>query len=42
MDMEIVQRTVGDVTVLDLSGPLVGGSGTTLLKDKSFGPAAVV
>src|SRR3989442_1199389 len=32
--MEIVQRAVGDVTVLDLSGPLVGGTGTTLLKDK--------
>jgi anti-sigma B factor antagonist len=32
--MTITQRSVGDVTVLDLQGPLVGGAGTVGLKDK--------
>ncbi len=32
--MKITERASGDVTVLDLDGPLVGGGGTQLLKDK--------
>ena len=32
--MTITERAAGDVTVLDLTGPLVGGPGTQLLKDK--------
>jgi anti-anti-sigma regulatory factor len=32
--MNITQRSVGDVTVLDLEGALVGGPGTVGLKDK--------
>lgn len=32
--MKITERAVGDVTVLDLDGPLVGGPGTDGLKDK--------
>ena len=32
--MVITERTVGHVTVLDLNGPLTGGSGTERLKDK--------
>lgn len=33
--MEITERTVGAVTVLDLSGKLMIGEGAELLKDKS-------
>lgn len=33
--MEITERTVGGVTVLDLSGRLTIGEGAQLLKDKS-------
>ena len=32
--MQITERVNGSVTVLDLNGPLVGGSGTERLKDK--------
>ena len=32
--MQITERVSGTVTVLDLNGPLVGGSGTERLKDK--------
>jgi anti-sigma B factor antagonist len=32
--MEISERTVGDVTVVDLSGRIVMGDGDTILKDK--------
>ena len=32
--MTITERTAGDVTLLDLDGPLLGGTGTERLKDK--------
>ena len=32
--MTITERTTGNITVLDLDGKLVGGSGVQLLKDK--------
>jgi anti-sigma B factor antagonist len=34
MQMQITERAVGNVTILDLSGPLTGGGGTERLKDK--------
>ena len=32
--MQITERAMGQTTILDVSGPLSGGDGTTLLKDK--------
>lgn len=32
--MEIVERTVGDITILDLQGKLITGDGAELLRDK--------
>jgi anti-sigma B factor antagonist len=32
--MDISERTVGDVTVVDVSGKIVMGEGDTILKDK--------
>lgn len=33
--MEITERTVDEITILDLSGKLTIGDGAQLLKDKS-------
>ena len=38
--MEIVERTVSDVTVLDLKGKMTLGEGDELLKDKISGMRA--
>ena len=35
--MEIVERTVGDITILDLKGKLTIGDGAELLRDKVTG-----